>query len=277
VVLFEGEKPARRVRPRLAEELGRSVVHLAGDLARLVRFVGELSHALALACLHPRKVRWHDVLSIVESAGVNALPIVALTGFLLGLILAFQSAIPMRRFGADLFVTDLVALSLLRELGPLMTSIILAGRSGSAFAAELGTMKVNQELDALTTMGIEPVRFLALPRVMAAVFITPLLALFANLFGLVGAAVVVISLGYPYVTFLKRVMASVDVVDFTGGLLKSVVFGLLVAGIGCLRGLETGSGSRAVGDSTTRAVVSGILLIVLADGLFSVLFYFLGV
>src|SRR5204862_2780630 len=138
---------------------------------------------------HPRGVRWRDALLVAENAGVNAVPIIALICFLIGLIMAFQSAIPMRQFGADIYVADLVALSMLRELGPLMTAIILAGRSGSAFAAELGTMKVNEEIDALTTMGLDPVRFLVVTRVLAAVCITPLLTLFANIPGLLGGAV----------------------------------------------------------------------------------------
>ena len=272
--LLERAKPQPSCLP---VDVGRTAVGLWKDLRNLVSFVGELGAALAYAARHPRGVRWRDALLAAENAGVNALPIVFLISFLIGLIMAFQSAIPMRQFGAEIFVADLVALSMLRELGPLMTAILLAGRSGSAFAAEIGTMKVNEEINALTTMGLDPVRFLVVTRVLAAVFVTPLLTMFANLAGLLGGAVVFVSLHFPLVTYVNEVLAAVRLGDLTGGLVKSVAFGVLVAGIGCLRGLQTRTGASAVGLSTTRAVVSGILLIVLADGLFSVLYYHLGI
>src|SRR5262249_44122102 len=155
------------------------------------------------------------------NAGVNALPIVSLISFLIGLIMAFQSAIPMHQYGAEIYVADLVALSMLRELGPLMTAIILAGRSGSAFAAELGTMKVNEEINALPTMGLDPVRFLVVTRVLAAVVMMPLLTLFSNLMGLVGGAVVFLSFDFPLVTYVQQVRGAVTVSDLLGGLAKA--------------------------------------------------------
>jgi phospholipid/cholesterol/gamma-HCH transport system permease protein len=158
-----------------------------------------------------------------------------------------------------------------------MTAIVLAGRSGSAFAAELGTMKVREELDALKTMGLEPVPFLVAPRVIAAVLMTPLLTIFADLVGLIGGAVVLLSLGFPLITFWNQIQLAVGHGDLLGGLAKSFVFGILVAAIGCLRGLQTQTGAAAVGESTTRAVVSGIILIVIADGVFSVIYYYLGI
>ena len=226
---------------------------------------------------HPRRVRWKDTLLIAEAVGVNALPIVALVGFLMGLIMAFQAAIPLGRFGAQLYVANLIGLSVLRELGPLMTAIVVAGRSGSAFAAELGTMKVREEIDALITMGLDPVRFLVVTRVIAAVLMTPLLTIFANLVGLIGGSVVLLSLGFSLTTFYHQVQSSVTYGSLVGGLVKSFVFGILVAGIGCLRGLQTKTGATAVGESTTRAVVSGIILITITDGIFSVVYYYLGV
>ena len=268
-------KVARPAPSHLPEDVGRAAVHLWRDMAALIQFVGELAVALWLAAKHPRKVRWRDVLLVAENAGANALPIVALISFLLGLIMAFQSAVPMRQFGVEIFVADLVALSMLRELGPLMTAIILAGRSGSAFAAEIGTMKVNEEIDALTTMGLDPVRFLVVTRVIAVVIIMPLLTVFSNLMGLIGGSVVLLSMDYPLVTYVQQVLGAVQLKDLLSGMAKSVVFGVLVAGIGCLRGLQTRTGASAVGLSTTSAVVSGIVLIVLADGVFSVVFYYL--
>ena len=259
------------------EQIGRATVALLNDIVVLVAFVGELCTALARAACHPSVVRWKDAFLTAERAGVNALPILSLLGFLLGLIMAFQSAIPMRQFGADIYVANLIGLSMLRELGPLLTAIILAGRSGSAFAAELGTMKVSEELDALTTMGLEPVGFLVVPRVIAAVAMTPLLAIFAGLLGLIGGAVVMLSLGFPLVTYVIQVKSAVTVGDMIGGLGKSFVFGIVVAAIGCLRGLQTKSGASAVGESTTRAVVSGLVLITIVDGIFAVVFYYLGI
>jgi phospholipid/cholesterol/gamma-HCH transport system permease protein len=274
IQLREAEAPFGR---RFAEEIGAAAVEVWRDTWTLISFVGELTAALLNAARHPRSVRWRDALAIAEAAGVDALPIVALISFLMGLIMAFQAAIPLRQFGAEIFVANLIALSMLRELGPLMTAIILAGRSGSAFAAELGTMKVREEIDALKTMGVDPVRFLVVPRVTAAVAMTPLLTVFANLLGLMGGSVVMLSLGFPLVTFLHQVQYAVSYGSLLGGLLKAFVFGILVAAIGCLRGLQTTTGATAVGESTTRAVVSGIVLIAVADGVFSVVYYYLGV
>ena len=262
---------------RLAEEIGEATVDVWRDIQILVSFVGELSVGLIYAAFHPRSVRWRDALRVAEAAGVNALPIVALVSFLMGLIMAFQAAIPLRQFGAELFIANLIGLSILRELGPLMTAIILAGRSGSAFAAELGTMKVREEIDALKTMGLDPVRFLIVTRVVAAVCMTPLLTIFADLIGLIGGAVVMLSLGFPLVTYFHQVQYAVTYGSLVGGLLKAFVFGILVAGIGCLRGLQTKTGATAVGESTTSAVVSGIILIAITDGIFSVVYYYLGV
>jgi phospholipid/cholesterol/gamma-HCH transport system permease protein len=263
--------------PSFVEQVGRAIVDLGQDIRVLVGFVGELGSALLQAALSPGRARWRDTVRIAEAVGVNALPIVALIGFLMGLIMAFQAAIPLGQFGAQIFVANLIGLAILRELGPLMTAIVLAGRSGSAFAAELGTMKVREELDALKTMGLEPVRFLVVPRVLAAVFMTPLLTIFADLVGLMGGSVVLLSLGFPLITFFNQVQLAVTYTDLLGGLAKSFVFGILVAAIGCLRGLQTQTGASAVGESTTRAVVSGIILIVLADGIFSVIYYYLGI
>jgi phospholipid/cholesterol/gamma-HCH transport system permease protein len=256
-------------------QIGRATAMIWKDIVVLIAFVGQLASALACAARRPSLVRWKDAFLTAELAGVNALPIISLLGFLLGLIMAFQSAIPMRQFGADIYVANLIGLSMLRELGPLLTAIILAGRSGSAFAAELGTMKVSEELDALTTMGLEPVRFLVVPRVIAAVAMTPLLSVFAGLLGLIGGAVVMLSLGFPLVTYLIQLKSAVTVGDLIGGLGKSFVFGIVVAAIGCLRGLQTKSGAGAVGESTTRAVVSGLVLITVVDGIFAVIFYVL--
>jgi phospholipid/cholesterol/gamma-HCH transport system permease protein len=270
------ESPAER-RKTFVEEVGKAVLEVWRDIYSLISFVGELTTALVKTALHLRRVRWKETLRIAEAVGVNAVPIVALIGFLMGLIMAFQAAIPLRQFGAQLYVANLIGLSILRELGPLMTAIVVAGRSGSAFAAELGTMKVREEIDALVTMGLDPVRFLVVTRVIAAVLMTPLLTIFADLIGVLGGSVVLLSLGFSWITFFHQVQSAVTYGSFLGGLIKSFVFGILVAAIGCLRGLQTTTGATAVGESTTRAVVSGIILITITDGIFAVVYYYLGV
>ena len=259
------------------ENVGRVTLRLLEDFKAQVSFIGELFIKLVNALTHPGSLRWRDTLLIAEKSGANAVGITALLGFLIGLILAFQSSVAMQKFGAEIFVADLVTISLFRELGPLLTAFILASRSGSAFAAEIGTMKINEEIDALTTMGLDPVRFLVVPRIIAAVCVTPLLTMFNNLFGLMGCGLVMISIGFAPVAVANQIREAAYLGDLFGGLVKTLVFGTLIAGIGCLRGLQTGTGASAVGDSATRAVVSGIVAIVIADGVFAVAYYFLGI
>jgi phospholipid/cholesterol/gamma-HCH transport system permease protein len=261
----------------LTERVGRDAAQLLQSGYDRLAFVGESAAALADTAVHPLRVRWGDALDIAQRAGANAVPIVMLVGFLIGVILAFQSAIAMHQFGAEIYVANLVSLSLLRELGPLMTAILFAGRSGSAFAAEIGTMKVNEEIDALVTMGLNPVRFLVVPRLLAGLLTCPALTLLADFVGLIGGAVVMRGFGIPLVTYFQQVESAATQGDLFGGVLKSFVFGLLVAGVGCLQGLRTGQGPSAVGLSTTRAVVGGIVLIVAADGVFAVLYHILEV
>lgn len=261
----------------LIARLGNSGASLMNESRAQISFLGDAASALAGALRRPAALRWRDILAVAEEAGVNALPIVGLVAFLLGVILTFQSAIAMRPFGAEVYVADLVGLSLLRELGPLMTAILLAGRSSAAFAAELGTMKVGDELNALETMGIDPMRFMVVPRLLAGVVVAPVLTVYADLIGLAGSAMIMSLFNVPLVTFVQQVTGIVGSGDFFGGLAKSLVFGAIVAGIGCLRGIQTGSGAAAVGRSTTSAVVSGLVLIVFADGLFAVIYYHLGI
>jgi phospholipid/cholesterol/gamma-HCH transport system permease protein len=263
------------VRVHLVEEVGQSAVQLWDD-PRVISFVGQrLCHGQV--SVSSSTVRWRDTLLVAEEVGVNALPIVALLSFLVGVIMAFQAAVALRQFGAEIFVANMIGLSVLREMGPLMTAIILAGRSGSAFAAEIGTMKVREEIDALRTMGLEPVRFLVVPRVLAGVVMTPVLTVFADLLGVMGGSVVMMSLGFPLITFFNQLQTAVSYGSLVGGLVKAFAFGILIAAIGCLRGLQTQTGASAVGLSTTHAVVSGIILIVITDGIFSVIYYYLWV
>ncbi len=271
------ERAEERIHLPWVEQVGQGAVDLWHAVRDLITFVGHLTISLTRAALRRQKVRWKDAFMVAEAAGVNALPIVVLIGFTMGLIIAFQSAVSLRRFAAEIYVADAVILSMFREMAPFFTAIVLAGRSGSAFAAEIGTMKVNEEIDALETMGLDPLPFLAIPRVLAGVLVMPLLTIFANLAGLVGGGLVFMSLGFPLVTYFNRLMLRGDVGDLVGGLVKSLVFGILVAASGCHQGLQTGTGARAVGESTTRSVVSGIILIVIADGMLAVIFYALGI
>ena len=263
------------VRPQLGavSAVGEAVAERASDWRDEAEFVGEVSAGLVALGREPRRLRVREWWDIVEKAGSNALPIVALISFLMGMIMAFQAAMPMRQFGVDIFVVNLVALTMTRELGPIMTAIVLAGRSGSAFAAEIGTMKVNEEVAALTTMGLSPTRFLAVPRVLAGVAVTPVLTIYSMAIGVAGGIFVMILLGFPLSTLMHQLSGSLRVDDVLAGLIKSFFFGAVVAGVGCLRGLQTGAGAAAVGDSTTRAVVTSIFLIVLIDAVFAVVYY----
>jgi phospholipid/cholesterol/gamma-HCH transport system permease protein len=269
------EEHAERL--KTVAEIGRAALILGRDMRMQIAFIGETGAALWYAITHPSRIRWKDVWYTCEQVGVNALPIVALISFLLGIILAFQSAVPMKQFGAEIFVADLVGLSILRELGPLMTAILLAGRSGAAFAAEIGTMKVNEELNALTTMGLDPVRFLVVTRIIAALLMMPLLCIFSDLIGILGGALTMISFNIPISAFLHEVDSLVDVKDLLAGLAKAPVFAVLIAGVGCLRGLQTQTGASAVGISATRAVVTAIILLVVVDGIYAFIYYLLDI
>ena len=274
---FEAPAASPAPQARTVEEIGRATAQLLRDVRTQVAFVGETSSALWYAFTNPSRVRWKDVWYECEQVGANALPIVTLISFLLGVILAFQAAVPMRQFGAEIFVADLVGLAIIRELGGLMTAILLAGRSGAAFAAEIGTMKVNEELNALTTMGLDPVRFLVVTRMIAAILMVPLLSLYANLVGVLAGGLTMLSFNIPLVTYLKEVDSIVDLKDLLAGMVKTPVFAVLIAGIGCLRGLQTQTGASGVGISATRAVVSGIVLLVAVDGIFAVIYYILDI
>jgi phospholipid/cholesterol/gamma-HCH transport system permease protein len=255
--------------------LKSGVDSVMADMVDVVSFVGECSLVVWESFRHPERVRWKDVLLASMAVGVESMPILLLVGFLMGLIMSFQSVITLQRFGGEIFVPNMLGLVMFREMGPLTTAILLAARSGSAFAAEIGTMRVNEELDAMTTMGISPVRFLVGPRILASVAMVPFMTLFFNFASLIGGALVMLSIGFPLVTFTSRVFANVTANDLMGSFVKILVFSLLVAGVSCLRGLRTGGGASAVGRSTTSAVVSGLILITVADGLFAVLFYYL--
>lgn len=238
-----------------------------------IAFLGATLQALITLPAHLRLLRRSDFAHLAQQAGSQALPLVLSLGFLIGMILAFQSAIPMRQFGADLYVADLVTISLCRELGPLLVAVILAGRTGSSYAAELGTMRVNDEISALSTMGINPLTMLVLPRILAAVLVMPILTVAMDAAGLAGMSSVLLAFGYPLAAIKAHIAIPSAPADFIQGLLKGVVFAAAVAMIGCRTGLTAKGGPRAVGEAATSAVVGGIVATVLLDGLFAVLLY----
>jgi phospholipid/cholesterol/gamma-HCH transport system permease protein len=257
----------------LVQDVGAATSAGVRDLREQVEFIGEVTLGVLKGLVRPRLLRWKEVVRVFEVAGVNALPIVSLLTFLVGMVIAFESAQPLAQLGAQVFVANLLGLVMTRELGPVMAAIMLAGRSGSAFAAELGTMKVNEELNALQTMGLSPVQFLVVQRVVAGLLLTPVLTVYAMYAGLVGGIPVLLGLGFPLRMVLQQVQPGLHFGDLAEGLSKSIVFGGIVAMVSCLRGLQTGEGPRAVGESTTRSVVSSILLIILADAVSAAVTY----
>ena len=262
----------------LLEQVGRAT-QLALDRVRsLLDFVGGGLLALRAFVARPRTLHWRDVGRLAERAGADGLPIVFLITFLLGLITAFQAAVQLQKLGADVYVADLVALSVTRELGPLMTAIVVAGRSGAAYAAELGTMRVSEEVDALRTLGLCPYRFLVFPRVLALAIAVPVLALLGDAFAITGGLVISVTrLDFTPHGYLIAVQDALSLGDVAGGIAKASVFGLIVAFVGCERGLSTRGGAEGVGRSTTSAVVTTLFFLVLADALFAVVYHGLGV
>jgi phospholipid/cholesterol/gamma-HCH transport system permease protein len=215
---------------------------------------------------------------VVQQAGANALGIVTLISYLVGIIMGFMGAVQLQQFGASIYVADLVAIAIVREMGAMMTGVIMSGRTGAAFAAQLGSMKVTQEIDALATMGISPIEFLVVPRIIGLVLMMPLLCLYADFVGILGGATVgVTMLGLSLRSYLQQTIVAITLGGLIGGLVKSMVYGLLIALAGCYQGFQCGRSSSAVGDAATAAVVSGIVMIVVACGIFALIFNILGV
>ena len=271
----EHHQAGQRQPASVAQKIGTATRELARDLREQVAFVGCMAGELAATLVHPERLRWMEVKRVFIAAGVNALPIVSLLSFLVGLIIGFEGSKPLAQFGAQIFIADMVGFSAIRELGPMMTAILLAGRSGAAFAAEIGTMKIDEELAALSSMGLNPLRFLALQRVAAGILLTPLLTVYTMFTGVLGGTLVMVSLGFSVPAIYHEMAARVQLEDIGIGLGKSVVFGAIFSAVGCLRGFQTGQGPIAVGVAATRAVVSSIFLIILADTVFAGATFFL--
>jgi phospholipid/cholesterol/gamma-HCH transport system permease protein len=257
--------------------LGRSAMAAWSGAREMVTFVGEATLALSRAAVGRARFRRVDLMLNIQEAGANALGIVSLISFLIGLILAFVGAIQLRQFGAQIYIADLVAIGMAREMGAMMAAIIMAGRTGAAYAAQLGTMRVNEEIDALSTMGISPFEFLVVPRMLGLILMMPLLTIYANLVGIAGGAVVGVGmLKVGIIPYWNHTWSAATLADFSAGLIKSVVFGVLIAIAGCLRGMQCGRSSAAVGLAATSAVVTGIVFIIVSDAILTVVYDAIG-
>lgn len=259
----------------LASQIGGSVTDGLAYLGALASLGGRAAYFTFVAPFRGRPLRFQQAISQALQVGVRALPILSLITFFIGLILALQSAYELRKFGALNYVASAVAISMSRELGPLITAIVVIGRSGSAFAAELGTMKVTEEIDALETMAIHPVDFLVTPKFLAMIVMLPCLTIWANTMGILGGGLFgVAQAGFTWSRYIRASLEALFLRDIVTGLIKSVMFGITITAVGCHEGLSTGAGAEQVGRSTTRAVVVSIFLVILVDLIFTALFFF---
>jgi phospholipid/cholesterol/gamma-HCH transport system permease protein len=265
-------------KPSWLELVGAAALSAWHETRELLDFLGRVTSAFGRWLTLRARMRRSDVLLFVQHSGADALPIVTLISLLVGLIMGFVGAVQLGRFGAGIYVADLVAVATVREMGAMMTGILMAGRTGSAFAAQLGTMKVTEEIDALTTFGIPPIDFLVLPRMLALCAMMPLLCIYSDLLGIIGGAFV--GVGLLHISpeaYWHQTVEAIAVEDVLGGLVRSAVYGVLVAIAGCMAGMRAGNSASAVGDAATRAVVTGIVAIVVADGILAVLSNVLGI
>ena len=264
-------------RPDVFTGVGLATNQVVHRLLQVSRFVGECVLSVGRLLRQPQKFRWRDCLQEMQQCGALALPVAGLIAFLIGVTLAYTGSVILRQFGADIYVADLVGVGMTREMGAVMTGIVLAGRTGAAFAAEIGNMKAGEEIDALETLGIRAIDFLVMPRIVALVLMMPLLALYANALGIIGGMVVaLLLLDITPTAYWVEMLTIVDMSDLMTGLIKAFTFGAIVALSGCLRGLQADRSAVGVGRAATSAVVTSILLIVVADALFAVIFNILG-
>ncbi len=262
----------------LVERVGMATVQAAIEARDLLNFLGHAVIVLGRSIRHPGNVRMTSLVHHIEQAGLNALPIVGLISFLIGIVLAFQGAEQLSKFGAQIFTVNIVSQGILREMGVLLTAIMLAGRSGSAFTAQIGTMKVREEVDAMRTIGLDPMEVLVLPRIWALVISLPLLAFFANIMGLLGGAIMAtVVLDVTFFQFARQLSEAVTLWTFWIGIIKAPVFGFIIGLVGCYEGMRVSGSAESVGRMTTRAVVESIFLVIVLDALFSILFAVLGV
>jgi len=266
--------------PQLADlvaSVGQATHQLWQETKDLAQLLGECAYSLGRFIRGQAQFRWRDCFTEMQQCGALALPIVGLISFLVGVIMAYQAAVQLRQFGADIYVADLVGLSVVREMGPMMAAIVLAGRTGAAFAATLGNMQANEEIDALETLGVSPIDFLVMPRIMALFLMMPLLALYANFLGIMGGLVVTASiLDIPASLYWIETKSIIDLSDLSTGLIKAATFGLIIGLCACLRGLQAERSAVGAGRAATAAVVTSTLLIIVSDAVFAVIFNILG-
>ena len=274
------KKDARKVtlqEPFLVQ-VGKASMEVANQVTGMTTFLGDATIAFGKFLVGKAKFRRTDLWLTIQQCGADALPIVSLISFLVGLILAFVGAVQLALFGAQIYIANLVGIAMAREMGAIMTAIIMAGRTGAAFAAQIGTMQVNEEVDALTTMGISPMEFLVLPRMLALILMMPLLCLYSDLVGILGGFVVGTGMFHiSFTQYMGQTKASLNLTQFGIGVFKSAIYGVVVAITGCLRGMECGRSASAVGDAATSAVVTSIVLIIVLDGIFAVVTNMLGI
>ncbi len=263
---------------RYFNNVGMIIIRMFGELYSFISFLGMVIFKLIASLVKPTKIRWVDFPELFTRNGVMALPITLLILFLIGLISGYQGALQLKQFGADTFIADLVGISLTRELSPLMVAILVAGRSGSAFAAQLGTMKVSDEIDALESMGFDTYNFLVIPRILSVTLAMPILVLICNVVGVTGGLIAALStLDITIIGYINRLQVAISYGDIISGLIKSVVFGFIIATIGCYKGLSTSGGADNVGKTTTSSVVSSVFMIILIDAVFTFLLSALGI
>lgn len=271
------KEPAGERAPDLFTAVGLATAECRQRVKEIAHFVGECTLSAISVARRPHRFRWRDALAEMQQCGALGLPIVGLISFLVGVTLAYTGAIVLRQYGGDIYVADLVGLSMVREMGAMMTAIVLAGRTGAAFAAQLGNMKANEEIDAIETLGLRPVEFLVLPRILAVALMTPLLTLYSNALGIIGGMVIsLFILSISPTAFWVEMLTIVDMSDVMTGLIKAATFGLIVGLSGCLRGLQADRTAAGVGRAATSAVVTAILLIIIADSLYAGVFNILG-
>ncbi|MCH7634133.1 MAG: MlaE family lipid ABC transporter permease subunit [Alphaproteobacteria bacterium] len=262
----------------LIAHIGEASLAVFQECASLLSFLGVTVITLGRSIVRPRRIRFTSLVSHIEQVGLNAIPIVGLLSFLIGVVIAYQGAEQLRQFGAQVFTVNLLGISMLREMAILMTAIVVAGRSGSAFTAQIGTMQVNEEVDAMRTMGLDPIEVLVLPRVFALIIALPLLTVLADLTGLAGGALAtVLVVDISLAQFMERLNDAVPLAAFWVGIVKAPVFGFLIAMVGCREGLVVAGSAESVGRHTTKSVVLSIFLVIVADALFSIFFLYIGV
>jgi phospholipid/cholesterol/gamma-HCH transport system permease protein len=262
----------------MVRHVGETTEEIFWEVIDGIAFLGLVMQTLAGSLRHPSRLRLTPLVFHMEKVGLNALPIVGLISFLIGVVLAYQGATQLQKFGAEVFVVDLIGVSVLREIGILLTAIVVAGRSGSAFTAQIGSMKVNEEVDAMRTLGLDPIQVLVLPRVLALVLMLPLLAFFSDIMGLLGGGLMAWSvLDVSPGQFIERLNGSIGMWTFWVGIIKAPVFGLLIALVGCYEGLQVANSAESVGSRTTRSVVESIFLVMIVDAVFSIFFAYIGI